>query len=71
MDIERFVLFCDESIQKGEFFSNFYGGAFLKESLLSEINLKLKQEKIRLGLNPDREMKFTKISYQYAHYYIE
>lgn len=56
----RYVIYCDESEDKGRFFSNFYGGGLLREAdriaIESELNA-VKAENNLLG-----EAKWTKIS---------
>lgn len=62
------VIFCDESITKGAYFSNFYGAALVTESDLPAVNRILEQRKSDLSLG--QEVKFTKITELYAEKYI-
>lgn len=66
---ERFIIFCDESVEKGPFFSHFYGGVLVRandrEALEKEIQAK-KEE-----LNFRGEVKWTKITENYADKYVE
>ena len=62
----EYVIFCDESTQKGKNLSNFYGGAILKFSDLEAINKKLDEIKNSLNLN---EIKRQNVSLQYLDKY--
>ncbi|WP_340644358.1 DUF3800 domain-containing protein [Phenylobacterium sp.] len=66
---ERFIIFCDESVEKGRYYSHFYGGALVRaddrEALEREITAK-KEE-----LNFRGEVKWTKITANYADKYVE
>lgn len=55
----RYVIYCDESASKGEFCSNFYGGAILRSSDQKFIEDGLNAVKLAHGLNG--EAKWTKI----------
>lgn len=69
----RYLIYCDESDDKGLFYSNFYGGALLKLSDQAAIEARLNAAK---GHHPqtgeifaDKEFKWTKVSpYMEAHY---
>ena len=56
----RYVIYCDESDDKGQFFSNFYGGALLREADRQAIEAELNAVKAEHNLNG--EAKWTKIS---------
>jgi hypothetical protein len=66
---ERFIIFCDESVEKGPFYSHFYGGALVRaddrERLEREIGAK------KASLNFHGEVKWTKITSNYADKYVE
>ena len=69
----RYLIYCDESDDKGSFYSNFYGGALLKLSDQPAIEARLNAAK---GCHPQtgeifagKEFKWTKISpYMEAYY---
>ena len=67
--MKTYIIYCDESIQKGPYFSHFYGGAFVDEqnfhSIVQTLNCK-KHE-----LNFFGEVKWTKITQQYEQKYID
>jgi hypothetical protein len=67
--MERWVVFCDESIEKGDYFSNFFGAAMVREKDLSRINAVLEAKKSELNLN--NEVKYTRITENYQSKYIE
>lgn len=56
----RYILYCDESSDKGRFFSNFYGGCLLRASDRQAIEAELSSVKEENGLRG--EAKWTKIS---------
>lgn len=63
----RYVIYCDESDDKGRFFSNFYGGVILREADRQAIEAELESVKAENRLNG--EAKWTKISeYNEASY---
>jgi Protein of unknown function (DUF3800) len=67
--MKRLVVFCDESLEKGQFFSNFYGAALVDESRLHYVNSKLKTKMAALNLN--NEVKWSRITANYQSKYIE
>lgn len=58
LDEREWILFCDESVGKGEYFSNFYGGALVKASQYERITRKLKTGIKDLGISG--EIKWSK-----------
>lgn len=56
----RYIVYCDESSEKGKFFSNFYGGCLLRASDRQAIEAELSLVKKDRGLHG--EAKWTKIS---------
>jgi hypothetical protein len=66
----RYVIFCDESSEKGTFYSNFYGGAVVLEQKRQEIEGALQSIKDDANIF-DGEMKWTKITERYEDRYIE
>lgn len=65
---KQYIIYADESHQKGSFFSNFYGGALLEYKNLENISKKITKYKERLGLYA--EVKWTKVTAQYLEKYI-
>jgi len=63
-----YTIFCDESEKKGKFYSNFYGGALAKTEDVQSISNLLNEKKEELNLN--RELKWTRITFNYADKYI-
>jgi hypothetical protein len=56
----RYIIYCDESSEKGRYFSNFYGGALLRASDRQAIEQALNAVKAANHLQG--EVKWTKIS---------
>ena len=44
--MKTYLIYCDESVSHGEFFSNFYGGALIDESQKDQIEFSLNHDKI-------------------------
>jgi hypothetical protein len=63
----EFVVFCDESVGKGEFFSNFYGGVLVRGSQWQAISRRLDQTKEEQGIRG--EVKWQKVSAPYLPKY--
>lgn len=64
----KYIIYCDESIQKGTRYSNFYGGVILKESEYTYIVKEL--EKVKNEIDIKGEMKWTNVSLSYLDKYI-
>lgn len=62
------TLYCDESDISGRHYSNFYGGALVESTYLTEIVERLQNKKQQLNLGA--ELKWQKISEHYAEKYI-
>jgi hypothetical protein len=63
----RYYVWCDESIEKGKFFSDFYGGVIINKEDFEEINTEL--TKLFLSFNLGSELKWSKINdYQKVGY---
>jgi hypothetical protein len=67
--MRRLVLFCDESILEGPYYSNFFGAALVEEKNLKRVNDLLQAKKDALNLFG--EVKFAKISSNYQSKYEE
>lgn len=65
---KEYIIYCDESIDKGRFFSHFYGGALLRSQDLREVQKVLIAKKNDLNLH--NEVKWSKVTYQYLDKYI-
>lgn len=68
MPRQNYVIYCDESAEKGKFYSHFYGGALIEEKRRVAINEILNEEKRRNNLFG--ELKWTKITENYEEKYI-
>lgn len=66
---KQYLIYSDESYIKGEFFSNFYGGALVDYSQLQNISDILNEKKMELNLGA--EIKWSKVSDNYLDKYIE
>lgn len=65
----EYIVYCDESITKGEYYSNFYGGAVVSSTDFDTVVQKLNEKKVSLNLF--NEIKWTKVSANYLEKYIE
>lgn len=68
MPKRHYTIFCDESVQKGRLFSNFYAGALIRSREQQAIENLLRSKKTELNLY--REAKWTKITENYHEKYI-
>jgi hypothetical protein len=66
----RYIIFCDESDDKGRFYSNFYGGILIEASKQQAIEDELQACKDALNIFSG-EMKWERITAPYADKYIE
>ncbi|WP_020398722.1 DUF3800 domain-containing protein [Kordiimonas gwangyangensis] len=65
---KRFLIYCDESAEKGKYFSNFYGGALLDSHYQREVEDRLNA--CREAVQLTSEIKWTKVSEGYLKKYI-
>ncbi len=65
---QEYIIYCDKSEETGRYFSNFYGGALVRSEDLEEIKAILAAKKAELNLH--KEIKWTKITDNYADKYI-
>lgn len=65
----NYIIYCDESAEKGRYYSHFYGGVLINAQYRERITkiLNDKKEKLNFG----GELKWTKISSNYEEKYIE
>ena len=61
------MIFCDESLSKGEFYSHFYGGVLVKSRDYNAVNKELEAKKTELNLFG--EIKWTKVTAPYLEKY--
>jgi len=66
----QYYLFADESVQDGEKFSSFYGGALVPQEKYDEVRDRLLTKKNGLGLKGD-ELKWQKVTPMYLEEYKE
>jgi hypothetical protein len=66
---KRYIIFCDESDEKGEFFSHFYGGILIEASKQQAIHDELQSVKDALNIFQG-EMKWERVTEAYAEKYI-
>ena len=62
-----YLIYCDESLSKGQFFSHFYGGALVRSKDYIEVKEALDARKRELNLLG--EIKWTKVSANYLDKY--
>lgn len=63
----EYIIYCDESISKGQYFSDFYGGALVRSSDFNQVKNLLDAKKQELDLL--NEIKWTRVSAQYLDKY--
>ncbi len=63
------VIYCDESDQKGKYFSSFYGGCLVESKFLEEVICSIEEKKTELNLF--KEVKWSKITENYKDKYAE
>lgn len=66
---KRYIIFCDESDDKGRFYSNFFGGVLIEASKQQVIHDELQKVKDDLHIF-EGEMKWERITAPYADKYI-
>jgi len=68
MPDRNLIIYCDESAEKGRYFSHFYGGALIQAANRERIEKSLNDLKAELNLGA--ELKWTKITHAYQNKYI-
>ncbi len=69
MPPREYLLYADESIQKGPLYSSFFGGLLIPSDRVEPVSLALAEEKLRLNLR--NEVKWKKTSLNYLKKYIQ
>ena len=67
--IRELIIYADESVKKGEYFSNFYGGVLVRSKDLNEVEDRLLTKAQELHLH--NELKWQKVTAQYLDKYQE
>ena len=65
----EYIIYCDESVGKGKYYSNFFGGALVQNTDYDQIKIALDTRKQELNLM--REMKWIKVTAAYLGKYME
>jgi hypothetical protein len=65
----EYIIYCDESVGSGKFFSDFYGGALVRSKDYLEITKALNDKKKQLNFH--KEIKWTKVTSNYLEKYKE
>ena len=65
---KSYIIYCDESVKDGCYYSNFYGGALIEEKHREFIEEKLQQVKDKQNIF-NGELKWTKITENYEEKY--
>jgi hypothetical protein len=66
---KEYTIYCDESISKGEYYSDFYGGCIIETKNISKVNDALLKIKENRHLNA--ELKWTKVTENHLDKYNE
>jgi hypothetical protein len=64
-----YIIYSDESLSKGKFYSNFYGGALIRSGDREAIEQRLVSKKKELNL--EGELKWTKVTENYLNKYMQ
>ena len=64
---KEYLIYCDESVEKGTYYSDFYGGVLIESTRLDYIVKALKDKKSVLNFNI--EIKWTKVTENYLEKY--
>ena len=65
----EYVIYCDESLGKGQYYSDFFGGALVKSSDFENVKATMESHKAALNLN--NEIKWVKVTENYLQKYME
>jgi len=63
----QYIIYCDESVKNGEYYSNFYGGALVRSIHLHEVKTVLENKISELNING--EVKWQKVTANYLEKY--
>lgn len=63
----EFTIWCDESVSKGKYYSDFYGGILVQSKNYNEVQDRLNTAKFELGITT--ELKWSKITTHYVGAY--
>lgn len=67
--MKNYIIYCDESISKGKYYSNFYGGVLIDSKYFDFVVGELNRKKEELNMYG--EIKWTKVTEAYLDKYIE
>ena len=65
----EYVIYCDESLGKGQYYSDFFGGALVKSCDFEGAKAALESRKAELNLN--NEIKWVKVTENYLQKYMD
>ncbi len=63
----EYIIYCDESVSEGQYFSDFYGGALIRSIDYIQVNKALNEKKAELNLF--KEIKWSKVTSNYLEKY--
>ena len=66
-DMREYMIYCDESLSKGTYYSHFYGGVLVRSKDFHQVNTALEEMKTQLNLFG--EIKWTKVTAPYLEKY--
>lgn len=64
----QYIIYCDESVKNGEYYSNFYGGALVRSIHLDEVKTSLENKKYEHNIHG--EIKWQKVTENYLEKYM-
>ncbi|MGI5848256.1 MAG: DUF3800 domain-containing protein [Candidatus Cryptobacteroides sp.] len=65
----EYIIYCDESVYDGKYYSDFFGGVLVRSTDFMAINTALSEKKTELNLLS--EIKWTKVTGNYLHKYMQ
>lgn len=66
---KEYIIYSDESVLRGRYFSNFYGGALIASDRIDLLRERISEAKRKLNLN--NEVKWQRVTEPYLNKYIE
>jgi len=65
---KEYIIYCDESVDEGTYYSNFYGGVLIRSDDIDFVRDEISRKKRALNLN--KEVKWQKVTENYLEKYI-
>lgn len=66
---KEYIIYCDESVHDGKYYSDFYGGLLISSDKLDKVIKRMEGHKQKLNLGA--EIKWSKVTHQYLDKYLK